>query len=978
MADDVVESGSGVRSGSGRVRTWYRALPPVIVLAATTIGALLGGVLLWVATERSFPAIGLAGVVLATAAAWVTTDYTASRWRDPGTVKWKTFVLVSAGAGAIAVIVADVLRSPLLAFLGLMALTFGIGPFVGEVRNAAAAKAERWMQAGLLVGAVSAIVIGLRILPVPLRLLAVVGLLVGFGLFTGGLSTMCARDARPQSFALRIIPGDARQRGLIVGAVGLIVLLVGLVLRWLPVVSVGAWLTIVAMVILSVIPARFGMSTLMKRSILVSGIVLVGVAGYQLFTTGTFGRSVWFTLFVVLTVALAGAWIVWRGSTLFIGVILGFAFVWGLSSHTTDDPEHVSGVDAEGDVAAAGVVAFGDSFISGEGAPTFYDGTDQKGDHRNECRRAPTAYPVLISRASDGSSTGADGAEPIETLSEPGLDFLACSGAKLAHVLELQTDDLSADAENRTAVDEAMDLAAELGDESMVESMESLVVAGGEMVESDDDADECPDGEARSAGQYGCGPDGVYGSELQLDHAADDRSATELVLLSIGGNDVRFGDIVAGCLLPGSCAERREIWLDNVAALGPELTEAYVAIREEFAQDVPIVVMPYPLVLTEDSCADSPLDASEHEFIFEFTTVLNRQISVSAAQAGVHYFAPGAFALEGNRLCESSERAINLIRLQPTDGPMFDRMNPGSWTHNSMHPNRLGHRMIAAELREWIDGEGILGSGNPMPDPSANATLLDVRSARPYAVDPDVVDVLSNTGVGVCGYDQIESFATRIAVFDEQSGDGVKSQAFRVPVEGAEATAPVCVTNSAGQWTSPESVIEPLADDSTSRLPSAEPAVVVSGGRVFVTGGRPDQRCLEQHGSHVRDDLCAFQWIMFSSPADDRNSAMSERTWSLRAVQYCTTDPDCEDTFDEWIDSQVGQAARKVGATLGMIFLGGWLVALGIELVRPRSLSARFRPQLRGAVAGSVGDSGGVGTHGPGDGVAPSGSGTSR
>jgi len=684
----------------------------------------------------------------------------------------------------------------------------------------------------------------------------------------------------------------------------------------------------------------------MKRSILVSGLGLVCIAGYQLYATGTFGRSAWFTAFIVSTVALAGAWIVWRGATLFIGVIFGFAFVWGLFSYTTPDADHVSGTTANESTAAAGVVAFGDSFISGEGAPTFYAGTDQKGERRNECRRAPTAYPVLISLTPDGRPADATGAEPAPGLTEPGLDFFACSGAKLREVLALQTDDLIIDDENRTAVDDAMEVAEETGDADAIESIESVGEPEADVMTAMADCDIPP---GRSVGQYPCGPDGVYGSQLQLDDLAADRSATQLVLLSVGGNDVRFGDIVAGCLLPGSCAERREIWLDNVAAIGPELTEAYARIRSAFDDEVPIVVMPYPLVLTENTCADSPLDASEHEFIFEFTTVLNRQIATSAAQAGVHYFAPGAFALQGNRLCESDARAINLIRLQPSDGPVFTRLNPGAWTHNSMHPNQLGHRMIADALRDWLERNAIVGSGNPDPSDASATPLLDVRIARPFAVAPAVDEELSDSGVGECGFDQIDSFATRIEVFDEEPGDGTPVEAFRVPVAGADPSAPLCVTNSSGDWTIPDPSEDRSGDGSTTRLPSAEPAVEIIDGRVFVSGGRPDDRCRDGHV----DDLCEFQWILFSPPAEE-DAPMAERTWSLRAVQYCTTDPDCENTFGEWTDSQISQAARRVAATLGMIFLGGWLFALGIELVAPRGLSSKIRRRLEPRLAGDV------------------------
>jgi hypothetical protein len=913
----------------GSVRDLYLNRSPVLVLTLTSAAALAGGLLLLGATLWSFPALGLAGVVIATIAAWVTTDYTAARWRKnpPG---WRIFVCVAAVAGAVLVVIGEVVRAPTIAFIGLMALTVGIGPLVGEIRDDAETGAEWWMQAGLATGLVSAIVVSSDVSGW-LRLAACVGLIVGFGLFTGGLSTMCAEDRVPAAWVLRIVPGDARQRGLIVAGTGLVVAFAGLVVGQSQVAAVGAWLTVVAMIMLSVRPARFGMSTLMKRSVLVAGVAMVSIGGYQLYVSGIAGRSEWFVVFVVLTVALAGGWIVWRGATLFIVVVLGFVLCWGLFAHTVSDPNHISTV-ADDDPVAAQVVAFGDSFISGEGAPEFFEGTDQRGDERNECRRAPTAYPALI--ADDDS-----------------LDFLACSGAKLRDVLDLAVDDAANDPENQEAISDAIEQMDDDADETMISDAEMSAIEASTMEAGTDDRRSqlpCTVPDEVSLGQYPCGPDGVYGSRLQIDHLPADRSATELVLLSIGGNDVRFGDIVAGCLLPGSCAERREVWLDNVSALGPELTEGYRRIKAAFGGDVPIVVMPYPLVLTEDTCDDSPLEVSEHEFIFEFTTVLNRQIESSAAQAGVHYFAPGAFSLSGNRICESPDRALNLIQLQPSDGPVTERMKPGSWTHNSMHPNERGHQMIAAALDSWLTEQDIVGSGNPAPVDASAAPLLDVRVARPYPVAPNVIEQLRSSGTsgaaaGDCDFGQIDSFATRVAIFDEQPSDGSRAEAFRVPVTGADTTATICVTDSAGTWLA-LTPVETRRDESVSRLPSAEPIAEIRDGTIFVSGGRPERSCPPERDEH----LCSLQWILFTTPNESTTEGdpSADRSWSLRAVQYCTLDDDCEDTFSEWRTDQISQAGRRVGATIGVIFVGGWLLALGIELVNAGRIQSRIRPRF--------------------------------
>jgi lysophospholipase L1-like esterase len=62
------------------------------------------------------------------------------------------------------------------------------------------------------------------------------------------------------------------------------------------------------------------------------------------------------------------------------------------------------------------MIAMGDSYIAGEGAKQFYDGTDRR--HVNECHRSDTAYPVLIATELHAS-----------------LTFASCSGATTTDVL---------------------------------------------------------------------------------------------------------------------------------------------------------------------------------------------------------------------------------------------------------------------------------------------------------------------------------------------------------------------------------------------------------------------------------------------------------------------------------------------------------------------------------------------------------------
>jgi len=98
-------------------------------------------------------------------------------------------------------------------------------------------------------------------------------------------------------------------------------------------------------------------------------------------------------------------------------VIVAVGVIWASAPRdvTLVDPSAATYVKGQGVI-----VALGDSYMSGEGATSFYRGTNSKGE--NECRRAPTAYAVRIAEAG-GQPIPTDNAIPAHTA------FYACSGA---------------------------------------------------------------------------------------------------------------------------------------------------------------------------------------------------------------------------------------------------------------------------------------------------------------------------------------------------------------------------------------------------------------------------------------------------------------------------------------------------------------------------------------------------------------------
>ena len=93
------------------------------------------------------------------------------------------------------------------------------------------------------------------------------------------------------------------------------------------------------------------------------------------------------------------------GMLLVLGLV---ALVWALAPRAHEVPPATQ--PEPGDEL---IVAFGDSYISGEGATEFIEGTNETNPERgNQCRRAPTAYPVTLVEQSDTPERARSGALP--------------------------------------------------------------------------------------------------------------------------------------------------------------------------------------------------------------------------------------------------------------------------------------------------------------------------------------------------------------------------------------------------------------------------------------------------------------------------------------------------------------------------------------------------------------------------------------
>jgi lysophospholipase L1-like esterase len=153
---------------------------------------------------------------------------------------------------------------------------------------------------------------------------------------------------------------------------------------------------------------------------------------------------------------------------------------------------------------------------------------------------------------------------------------------------------------------------------------------------------------------------------------------TDLVTVTIGGNDVGFADTMVSCTLGGDSAcvnAVNEGIVDTNILLPGLLDDTYAAIRSR-APSARVIVLGYPrLVSPTGSCGLFNLSTAKRTALNNGADVLSGVIAARAAAAGFTYLdARGPFT--GHGACGSS--------------PWINRFNLGA-IGDSYHPNAAGY-----------------------------------------------------------------------------------------------------------------------------------------------------------------------------------------------------------------------------------------------------------------------------------------------
>jgi hypothetical protein len=315
-------------------------------------------------------------------------------------------------------------------------------------------------------------------------------------------------------------------------------------------------------------------------------------------------------------------------------------------------------------------IGLGDSYTSGEGAFDYLSGTDTPDDG---CHLSVRSYPILLSQDLFGS----------------GGHSVACSGAVI--------NDIGSRRDNYRGQVRGVPDWHELQQTPLLDS-----ILGGYR----------PGyiAQQRFVGYY----------------------QPQITTVSVGGNDIGFGDILQTCVTPhlspnassNTCYASYEDRLEVTRLIDRTIPRWGTLFRQlqAAAPDGRLYVIGYPqIVFPSGSCGlNVYLDGPELQFAGQVTDYLNYSIRQAAQAAGVTYVDISQ-ALTGHRLCETAGRdpAVNGLTVGTDAGPIGLHV----LGKESYHPNAFGQRLIEqAILRQT----GNLATNNeyeagPVPTAILNA-----------------------------------------------------------------------------------------------------------------------------------------------------------------------------------------------------------------------------------------------------------------
>ena len=303
-----------------------------------------------------------------------------------------------------------------------------------------------------------------------------------------------------------------------------------------------------------------------------------------------------------------------------------------------------------------GVLGMGDSYISGEGAAgTYFEGTDTK---QNKCHLSWFSYPYRV---------GAIGF--------PYGRSVACSGAKM-----LDVTIAAGDLDGGTASESKYQGQVKNKTDWNKRDRDAIIV------------------------NFAPG----YANQTIFAETYTPRT----ILLSIGGNDVGFAQIITSCVNVFHTDDCFNYYEDRVELMQSTLDQydRLVKTYKDVAQKSHgrVYVVGYPQIAKPGGNCGSNVRLNADEVVFgsQLISYLNSVIKRAAEEAGVYYIDTET-ALNGYRLCESSPIAVNGLTKGNDSALVIG--------NESYHPTAFGHKLLGGVIMTKTNN-----LTTPMPSPKKN------------------------------------------------------------------------------------------------------------------------------------------------------------------------------------------------------------------------------------------------------------------
>lgn len=202
----------------------------------------------------------------------------------------------------------------------------------------------------------------------------------------------------------------------------------------------------------------------------------------------------------------------------------------------------------------------------------------------------------------------------------------------------------------------------------------------------------------------------------------------DVVFMTIGGNDINFGQIVQNCVLNSDCTTNEQAFIDNIDAFGnsseDKLADLYIRISEMVNTEdiikargglpVPVVISPYPDPLWEPSKGTCSAVFSQKELRMakKILGKLNSTISgnvekVRASGYPVFYAEPVVEMALGHSSCTTDSYFVSV-----------DPANIAAHAFNTQelfHPNQQGYEAWARTLVTWSQSGDVVNQELTFP-----------------------------------------------------------------------------------------------------------------------------------------------------------------------------------------------------------------------------------------------------------------------